>query len=265
MFIALHDNDGKPWISLIQGETGFINSPDSKTLNIQGSIVAQDQLGLNIQQDEAVGILGLDMGTRRRNRLNGSVKHSEGSQYLSINVEHSFGNCPKYIQLRSFAKANEPPSTETTLNSDHDSFEEFGDHDINLIQTSDTLFIATAQQPFADLDASHRGGKPGFIKINSNKELWFSDYPGNNFFQTFGNIYNYPFTGLMLIDFKTGDLLLMCGQSRLEQTSHKENDAKFIPRRVLFTLEKGIRIKQAIKGQWSNVEMSPFLDKIEDR
>ena len=60
-----------------------------------------------------------------------------------------------------------------------------------------------------------------------------------------------------------GDLLLIAGQARLEKTPETANsatkDAGFLPRRCYVSLEKGLRIKQAIKGQWSAVEMSPFL------
>ena len=72
----------------------------------------------------------------------------------------------------------------------------------------------------------------------------------------------------MFIDFKSGDILLLSGQSRLEKISNTKNLAEkktnFIPRRFHFILEKGLRIKRAVEGQWSDVELSPFLDKIDD-
>ena len=101
------------------------------------------------------------------------------------------------------------------------------------------------------------------MRVNNNKEIWFNDYPGNNFFQTFGNIEKHACIGLMFIDFDSGDLLLLNGQSRIVKTKQSSTNekSKFLPRRCYFTLDKGFRVKGAINGKWTAVEMSPFLDK----
>jgi len=265
VFIALHDADGKPWISIMQGKPGFINSPESKTLNVSGSVIAKEVLNLQVGEAMPVGIVGLDLSTRRRNRLNGNFNKAQNTELLSIAVEHSFGNCPKYIQLRNFEanKKNNQSSDSTT--ESHQSFDEFDKHIINIIEGADTLFIASSEKQGGNLDASHRGGLPGFIHTDGKKQLWFNDYPGNNFFQTFGNIHSYPYIGLTFIDFNSGDMLFMSGQSHLKQINVPDHNTKnkpnFLPRRCYFTLEKGLKIKNAIKGQWSAVEMSPFLNK----
>ena len=62
----------------------------------------------------------------------------------------------------------------------------------------------------------------------------------------------------MFIDFDTGDLLLLNGEARIEKQVEAQS-TKFLPRRFYFTLERGLRVKCAFKGQWSSVEMSPFL------
>ena len=265
LFVALHDHEGKPWISLIQDKQGFINSPDPETLNVTGNVIAMKELGLQTDSDNPIGLVGLDLSTRRRNRLNGTIKAKKNT-FLSIDVEHSFGNCPKYIQLRhlieddeALVKSHEDPQK----HSKHQTLNELDDQAIQLIKQSDTFFIASAEESGGNLDANHRGGKPGFVRVNNNKELWFNDYPGNNFFQTFGNIEKHACTGLMFIDFDSGDLLLLNGQSRIVKTEQRSANekSKFLPRRCYFTLDKGLRIKSAINGTWSAVEMSPFLDK----
>ena len=253
VFIALHDHNGRPWLSLMLGSPGFIDSPDNKTLNLNGRVIAQDVLGLQIGGDNSVGIVGLDFSARRRNRLNGHFNERSREDVLSIAVEHSFGNCPKYIQRRSFKESDDEQVEDEQL----EHFTDFDDGDVKLIEHSDTLFIASAEEQGGKLDANHRGGKPGFVNV-SGKELWFNDYPGNNFFQTFGNIHNYPCVGLMFIDFETGDLLLLNGEAHIEKQVEAQSP-KFLPRRFCFTLERGLRVKRAFKGQWSSVEMSPFL------
>ena len=45
-----------------------------------------------------IGLLGLEMHTRRRNRANGIITKAEPGA-LHIRVVESFGNCPKYIQV----------------------------------------------------------------------------------------------------------------------------------------------------------------------
>lgn len=267
VFIALQDSEGRPWLSVMQGVSGFINSPDPKTLVLSGKPMGVDLLGLQIDPQKPVGIVGLDLSTRRRNRLNGNIRSSHDN-VLSIDVGHSFGNCPKYIQLRHF----EPGSKDIKEGSNNDSeiehFVEFSDADIDLIRQSDTLFIASADKKDGDLDATHRGGKPGFVRVDNKTQLWFDDYPGNNFYQTFGNIHRYSTVGLLFLDFESGDLLLISGKARLENLDNaKDNklkNSKFLARRFNFTLEKGLRLKGAVEGRWSFEEMSPFLNKIVD-
>ena len=47
---------------------------------------------------KAIGLLGLEMHTRRRNRANGVITSAERGR-LHIRVVESYGNCPKYIQV----------------------------------------------------------------------------------------------------------------------------------------------------------------------
>lgn len=47
---------------------------------------------------QQVGVLGMEMHTRRRNRVNCVIEHVEG-QSVRFRVGQSYGNCPKYIQV----------------------------------------------------------------------------------------------------------------------------------------------------------------------
>ena len=55
------------------------------------------------------------------------------------------------------------------------------------IGAADTFFIASAH-PEGGADASHRGGRPGFVRVTGQRSLAFPDYPGNNMFNTLGNL-----------------------------------------------------------------------------
>lgn len=259
VFIALQDHDGRPWLSLMQGAPGFIQSPNPKTLTIHANVLGLNELGLQISLNKPIGIVGLDLSTRRRNRLNGNFKYTEDTDLLSIEVKHSFGNCPKYIQLRRFETSFDFLNSGNKQNSRAETFVEFNQLDIDLITQADTLFIASSEKQGGHLDANHRGGKPGFVRVSNQTQLWFNDYPGNNFFQTFGNIHNYPIVGLMFLDFNSGDLLLLSGKAELKKIDKASPKDRFLPRRVHFALDKGIRLKNAVRGNWSLKEISPFL------
>jgi len=258
VFIALQDNDSRPWVTLMQGAPGFINSPDDRTLNLSGKLIGEEQLDLNLGQRQAIGLLGLDLSNRRRNRLNGYLNTAGSHDKLSIEVGHSYGNCPKYIQIRNFDQGSEPTDRQGLVAT---HFSTFDSKISGLIEHSDTLFIASAEKANGDLDASHRGGKPGFVRVSSQTELWFNDYPGNNLYQTFGNVHGYSTVGLMFLDFEAGDLILLSGKAHIETLEKQSQDSKFLPRRFHFSLEKGVRIERAVNGTWALEEVSPFLTK----
>jgi hypothetical protein len=46
--------------------------------------------------------------------------------------------------------------------------------------------------PRGGADASHRGGRPGSVRVLDEGRLAFADYPGNNMFNTLGNLIEYP-------------------------------------------------------------------------
>ena len=51
-----------------------------------------------------IGLLGMEAHTRRRNRLNVKVEQlNTATNTVTLSVIQSFGNCPKYIQVRMLA------------------------------------------------------------------------------------------------------------------------------------------------------------------
>ena len=94
-----------------------------------------------------------------------------------------FASCPS----RLVAKAPSPARHGSLLTADRRDW----------ILRADTLFVASAH-PGQGADASHRGGRPGFVQIPHPQTLRIPDYPGNNTFNTLGNFENYPHAGLAL-------------------------------------------------------------------
>ncbi|MEM1241925.1 MAG: pyridoxamine 5'-phosphate oxidase family protein, partial [Cyanobacteria bacterium P01_H01_bin.26] len=95
------DAEGNPWASILVGEPGFISTPTNRELHIAAQPLFGDPLGHNLAIDSKIGFLGIELHTRRRNRINGVVSEITPDGF-SVAVEQTFGNCPKYIQARQF-------------------------------------------------------------------------------------------------------------------------------------------------------------------
>jgi len=164
-----------------------------------------------------VGVLGILPESRRRNRLTGTISVVE-SDAFEISVRQSFGNCPQYIQTRSLSilpEISTPQQQRPLRQSDR---LEAADRD--LIANADTLFVATSYVEASDAanqgaDVSHRGGKPGFVKIENERSFVFPDFSGNYHFNTVGNILLNPKAGFLFIDFESKDLLYLTGTAKI--------------------------------------------------
>ncbi|MEO0058200.1 MAG: hypothetical protein RIT17_1676, partial [Pseudomonadota bacterium] len=215
-FIVLGSVDpaGDTWVTLLTGRPGFMTSPDPKLLNFASRSDPQDPAMASLADGAAVGLLGIELHTRRRNRMNGTLQQQTDHGF-SVAVEHAFGNCPQYIQLRDFAFVRDPddvagvPAAQAL---DMDSPQVRA-----IISAADTFFVSSYVEDAAGrhVDASHRGGKPGFVRINADGSLTIPDFAGNLHFNTFGNFMLNPKAGLVFPDFATGDMLQLTGDAEL--------------------------------------------------
>ena len=165
------DESAFPWASILIGEPGFLATPNDQTLEIAAKLLPGDPLNNNLKTGADIGVLGIELQTRRRNRLNGIISQMEQDKF-AINVKQSFGNCPQYIQARMFEFVE--PKPDNSFRSKKIEF--LGESEQNLIANADTFFIATSYQSDSagkakGVDVSHRGGKPGFICIDDENTL----------------------------------------------------------------------------------------------
>src|SRR5690606_10919591 len=72
---------------------------------------------------------------------------------------------------------------------------------IQMIIRSDTMLIATVH-PKRGADSSHRGGRPGFVRIVDKDKIVWPDYEGKGMYQTLGNALVHPNVGLTFVDFE---------------------------------------------------------------
>jgi len=68
------------------------------------------------------------------------------------------------------------------------------------IARQEFLFVASADRN-GECDCSSKFGKPGFIRVLSNKYLMYPEYRGNGVFANSGNITENPHIALLMIDF----------------------------------------------------------------
>ncbi|MEL7143979.1 MAG: pyridoxamine 5'-phosphate oxidase family protein [Cyanobacteria bacterium J06631_9] len=256
------DQAGRPWTSLLVGQPGFLSTPDAHSLQVATSYLAGDPLPQNLQQGCDVGFLGIDLGTRRRNRLNGKVTDIQAESF-TVQVQQSFGNCPQYIQSRTLRENALHPLGVAADNPVH-ALSTLSPAETALITSADTFFITTAYQSrsaglASGVDVSHRGGKPGFIKVEDNCTLTVPDFSGNKHFNTFGNLELNSRAGLLFIDFIDGHLLYLTGHAKVIWNGAAVEAFEGAERLLQFQLERGYWADGSLPLRWSTPNFSPYL------
>ena len=246
------DAQGRPWAHALAGPPGFVQAPDPKQL-----VVRSPQAGLS--PGAPVGLLGIEPHTRRRNRMNGVVTQA-GEQGFSVQVTQSYGNCPKYIQAREATWAG-PQAAGAVRDA-----ASLDDTARRIIAAADTFFIATAhpaaQQGGAashGVDVSHRGGRPGFVRIAPDGSLQVPDYNGNHFFNTLGNIALNPRCGLLFIDFETGGLLQVAASAELVWDGPAVTAHPGAQRLLVLRVQAVRHVAAALPLRWGAAALSPVL------
>jgi predicted pyridoxine 5'-phosphate oxidase superfamily flavin-nucleotide-binding protein len=257
------DGERRPWASVLAGPPGFIAAPDEHHLRIAARPATGDPLGEHLRAGAPLGLLGLEPHTRRRNRMNGTVVARDDDAF-TVRVEQSFGNCPQYIQARSPRwVADEPPPPVTRGAALNDAARA-------LIARADTLFIASASAGArggggADgVDVSHRGGKPGFVRVDvepasGRATLTLPDFRGNNLFNTLGNVAAHPRAGLLFVDPERGDLLQLSGDAEIVWDGPELRAFDGAMRLLRVHIVEGRWRPGALPLRWSAPEYAPQL------
>lgn len=257
LVIAAVDPAGDPWATLVEARAGLAQSPDARHLQINALPGQGDPAGDALRPGDGIGVLGIELQTRRRNRVNGRVVARDDRQ-LTLQVEHAFGNCPQYIQARNFSFAGDPAEpfsgrseVLSTLDAEASA----------MIRAADTFFVASYVDPEGDVgrrqvDASHRGGKPGFVRVDADV-LTIPDFAGNLHFNTLGNLQVNPRAGLLFIDFATGDVLQLAGRTELVLAGDEVGSFLGAERLWRLHVDKAVRRRRVLKLRWRLEEISP--------
>lgn len=247
------DTAGGVWASLRAGAAGFPRAMDEHTVEIGGQSHPGDPLLQNLEQASPAGMLVINLAARQRLRLNGTGQIAEGGN-IRLTIDQVYGNCPQYIQAREATRSTDARSNFVEARHREDLDDSFRDW----IAAADTFFIATAH-PESGLDASHRGGKPGFVLVEDSSHLIFPDYPGNNMFNSLGNITAYPKSGLLFPDFEKHAVLQLSGSAKILWDDPRVAEFTQARRLVEFEIAKAIELPGAIPLGFEFRSYSPHL------
>lgn len=260
IIVSACDEQGLPWVTLLTGRAGFIHSPDSTHLHFATTPFKGDALEHAFIEGADIGLIGIELESRRRNRANGSLTKVDSSG-MTFRVSQSFGNCPQYISERAWHyKEVDDQKTAVTRHSRLTPAMQ------KQIAEADTLFLASGyshqdslekrqeagpnNQASFGMDASHRGGPAGFVKVVNDRQLVIPDYAGNNFFNTIGNLVMNPLIGLLFIDFDTGSLLQLSGRATIDWDSEKIQEHQGALRLLNIDIEQVVHLQGILPLSW---------------
>lgn len=238
------DREGDVSAHLLTGAPGFIRAINSRRLELDATLPIDDL---------RIGLLLIEFASRRRLRINGRMSVTEHG--VGIEVDEAYPNCPKYIQKRHLIRNDAP----VNLGS-RDGSGPIPDEGLALIRQTDTFFVAS-HHPLRGVDASHRGGRPGFVRIaDDGRTLRVPDYSGNSMFNTFGNFATDPRTGLIFLDLQgeSGDILQLNGRSSLILDGQPEPANGGTGRWWEFISDRWQYAPAASSQRWELLEPSPL-------
>ncbi|MGA8249511.1 MAG: pyridoxamine 5'-phosphate oxidase family protein [Mycobacterium sp.] len=229
------DRNGVLWISALAAPAGFLQGDDNvlrvSTVPREGDPLHRMPIG------QQIGLVAIDFAARRRMRLNGTLVGGDNAG-LTVQIDQAYGNCPQYIHRRELnvSMFTATPAADARHSTRLDATDQA------LIAASDTFFLGTSH-PIRGSDASHRGGPAGFVRVNSSQRLWWPDYPGNNMFNSFGNLAVDDEAALLFIDFLTGATLHISGSAQVQWTQPgAASDDGGVGRHVAFSIDSVVAL-----------------------
>jgi predicted pyridoxine 5'-phosphate oxidase superfamily flavin-nucleotide-binding protein len=255
--VSSQNNNGELFASLLAGEQGFLKVMDPGTIQIDTRLInssPHDVFWHNISTQPKMGMLFIEPSSRRRFRVNGKIEQHE--ELLRVSIDQAYPNCPKFVQQRHVLKTSKP-----VYEAPAERGTSLAPHLYGIINKADTFFVGSSNDA-GDLDASHRGGPPGFVSIEEDGSLLIPDYAGNSMFNTFGNFITNPKAGLVFPDFDKHSTLQLTGSVEIlwhqndpqSRTGGTGRFWKFYPNEwVLLENMKGY--------DWNFIEYSPFNPK----
>jgi uncharacterized protein len=256
--IAGRGVDDRMWATMLTGEPGFMQTPDPRVMVVHALPLPSDPLAPLVAIGGEVGTILWD-NSQGRMRVNGLLEpRADG---FAVNTVQVYSNCHRYIAERHpLAEAEPEPVTDahpresrarTSTGTELTAAQE------ETIRAADTFFIGTSH-PDGPADASHRGGNPGFVLVDSSHTLRWPDYNGNAMFMTLGNITVNPRVGLLFPDWATGGLLQVSGRARVDWDPASAAPLAGAERVVELTIDAVQQTEHALDTRWSPAVLSRY-------
>jgi len=249
------DRNGNPWASVLFGAPGFLRAREPTAIHLDRTrtvLQPHDPLWQNLEENARYGLLLIELESRRRLRVRGRASAEE--EGLTFLVEAAYPNCPKYIQRRHLSAA---PTLRGTAVPEPARSHAYTGEQAEWMGSADTFFVASAH-PEQGVDASHRGGRPGFVEVMDERTLRIPDYPGNSMFNTLGNFVVHPRAGLAFPDFERPRTLQMIGGVTLElNEKDPEGRTGGTGRFWTFTAEEIVETRYPPGAAWKFLDAFP--------
>jgi hypothetical protein len=251
--VSSQDGQGRLWASILSGEAGYVTVVNPHTLRLDKRRVhanPADVFWQNLQSHPGVGMLFIDLATRRRYRVNGQA--GGPSDQPLITVQQAYVNCPKYIGRRAVTLGPKPayPAGIATGEALTGSLAAW-------IAAADAFFVGSGDGA-GHLDASYRGGNPGFVAVLDPHTLRIPDYEGNSMYNTLGNFLVYARAGLLFLDFAGHRTLQLTGTARVAWEDDPTPDSGATGRSWTFTVEAWVLLENLTDAAWTFIDHSPF-------
>jgi uncharacterized protein len=149
----------------------------------------------------------MEFATLRRMRINGRLALPPGRKPIVL-IDDVYSNCQKYIQRREQRDDLRIATQRCFVSHELDAAAQ------QMIRSAATFFVASGH-PERGADASHRGGRPGFVEVLDANHLRWPDYRGNLMYQTLGNLMVDDRIGLAFIDFDRGGACFVRGYAKV--------------------------------------------------
>jgi predicted pyridoxine 5'-phosphate oxidase superfamily flavin-nucleotide-binding protein len=250
VLVGHRDAEGAVWASALGGAAGFARTVDERTVRVDALPVDGDALRRSLERGPlALGMQAIEPQTRRRMRFNGRGE-LRGSA-LWLRTEEVYANCSKYISARRHvALPGEPARAGAERSS------QLTERQRAFVAKADTFFIATTHVT-TGADVSHRGGSPGFVRVDDAGHLTWADYQGNSLFMTLGNIELDPHAGLLFCDWDTGDVLQLSGTAAIDWDPARVAQFPGGRRLVHFAIEQVVVLRGVLPWRWELEAASP--------
>ena len=269
LLVGSLDAQRRPWASILAGRPGFIDSPDPRTLAIRAHPGYGDPLGANLARRRAgrpARHPARDAPAQPHERHGRRARRRTASP---SRVDQSFGNCPQYIQARA-PRFVADPATAAAPRAVHRKARCSRRAAPRAGAPAPTRSSSPAPRPAPrrrrrreGVDVSHRGGKPGFVRVADEDGAHRPDArptsSATSSSTRSATSRSIRAPASLFIDFATGDLLSLTGAAEVVWDGPEVAAFAGAERLLRVRVAEGVFIENALPLRWSEPEFAPQL------